>query len=431
MENNLNNYLVWGPDVVCISGRDEHLFFNVKQSDGLVMPSGSSRYFLDNIDGMSTVADLVSQLLEANVLSNESSSDNQDFFSVLESLLDLEILCYTRIPSTSECVRKPSVYRDQRYQNIEKLQVELTNICNFKCIHCMASASTAVGNAIHLHTKTILKRIDELSGHGYLKDVCLTGGEPFLHPDIERIIKELSDIVNVHVITNGSLIQFSEKQHLLHLLSSIRISLYGCNEKEYYLFTGKRSVYRSIIDNISWLSNMFPDKLSVIIPTTITNEALNHRIELVKKMNLKYEISFCAPIGRARENWISLESHKNHALGDFDKYMSNVLNIDEDYIFKRIQCRCNTAAISYSGDISFCPSLMTKEFIYGNILNESIPHNYSDAGWIQKILKYSVDNKERCSSCIERYFCGGGCLALTYHMTGSLSKIYPYCMQQT
>lgn len=88
--------------------------------------------------------------------------------------------------------------------------------CNYNCVYC--SASKQIANNVALTYENFLKivRIFET------KKVCklnITGGEPFLHKDIEKMIEVSVQKFSVTVLTNGSFIE----SHLDFLCTSQQI----------------------------------------------------------------------------------------------------------------------------------------------------------------------------------------------------------------
>ena len=63
--------------------------------------------------------------------------------------------------------------------------IEITNYCNFSCPICIANAG--INGRTFLPKESIYDVLENLKGQ--IKRVCITGGEPTLHPDIEEILK--------------------------------------------------------------------------------------------------------------------------------------------------------------------------------------------------------------------------------------------------
>lgn len=99
----------------------------------------------------------------------------------------------------------PKKYEDYKQFNLKykELAFEVTRRCNMKCPHCMR------GNAEnHTISKEVVdKALDNVSMIGRL---LLTGGEPFLEPEMieyifDGIIKREIPVMSINIVTNGTI----------------------------------------------------------------------------------------------------------------------------------------------------------------------------------------------------------------------------------
>lgn len=127
----------------------------------------------------------------------------------------------------------------------EVVSIEVTNRCNFRCIHCYASSGEKASG--ELTTDEIKSLISNLYEFG-VETVVLTGGEPLVHPDIIELCEHvkacgLSLIINSNgaLLTNEIAIKLSTLD--LDLLS---ISLHGINSETHNEICGINSFNDSI-----------------------------------------------------------------------------------------------------------------------------------------------------------------------------------------
>lgn len=114
---------------------------------------------------------------------------------------------------------------------------ELTPLCNFSCVMCY----------VHL-TEPRMKSFGKmLTGKQWLEiarqakeagtlNVCLTGGEPFVHPDFWEIYSELNKMgFLISIMSNGALIDemVIEKFTLYGMPYSVKLTLYGASDETY------------------------------------------------------------------------------------------------------------------------------------------------------------------------------------------------------
>ncbi|HEX8848435.1 MAG TPA: GTP 3',8-cyclase MoaA [Gemmatimonadaceae bacterium] len=102
--------------------------------------------------------------------------------------------------------------RDQFGRAIEYLRISVTDRCNFRCLYCMpADGLPWLPRADILSYEEIAAVVSQLAPLG-LRRVRLTGGEPTIRPQLERLIAMLASIEGVEDIalsTNG--VRFEER----------------------------------------------------------------------------------------------------------------------------------------------------------------------------------------------------------------------------
>jgi cyclic pyranopterin phosphate synthase len=97
-------------------------------------------------------------------------------------------------------------------RKLHDLRISVTDRCNFRCIYCMPRdvfgpdyAFLARDQLLSFEEMARLARV--FKDHGVQK-VRLTGGEPLLRKNLERLIEMLADIrgLDLTLTTNGSLL---------------------------------------------------------------------------------------------------------------------------------------------------------------------------------------------------------------------------------
>ena len=94
--------------------------------------------------------------------------------------------------------------RQQTKFYFDEIMFEITRKCNLKCAHCMRGDMQPVS----MKKEVIDKMLDVSSG---IQHIFLTGGEPFLEPDlieymVDRVIELDFDVKYMGVITNGTIL---------------------------------------------------------------------------------------------------------------------------------------------------------------------------------------------------------------------------------
>lgn len=114
-------------------------------------------------------------------------------------------------------------------KNISEVQlaISITNSCNHNCNYCLRGTSTNDHIDIDV-VNEILNQSIELGLH----TVSITGGEPYLHPNFNDIIRIISrNELSYGFVTNGSFIEDYKKAIEIHRPNIISISLNGSIEQ--------------------------------------------------------------------------------------------------------------------------------------------------------------------------------------------------------
>jgi molybdenum cofactor biosynthesis enzyme MoaA len=129
--------------------------------------------------------------------------------------------------------------------------LEITTACNFYCNNCFCD-STPMKSDSKAPIKFIKKTITDFSSR--VIRVCITGGEPFLHPNIREILKIPETVRNCGFIitSNGSLCPDLDSIILQNLWITA-ISLHG-KEESHNSYT-KSNSFRSVRDRITKLAS--------------------------------------------------------------------------------------------------------------------------------------------------------------------------------
>ena len=101
---------------------------------------------------------------------------------------------------------------DTRQRPLRDLRISVTDRCNFRCVYCMPKSAFGHDHAFLARNEILsYEEIHRLAGlfvaHGVTK-IRLTGGEPLIRRDIEKLIERLATLpgVELSLTTNGSML---------------------------------------------------------------------------------------------------------------------------------------------------------------------------------------------------------------------------------
>ena len=322
-----------------------------------------------------------------------------------------------------------AVYRDylRSHPRLTYLFVELTDRCNLACLHCGSSCET--GKGTYLDTPLLLRTLDELSQDFQPRTVmiCLTGGEPLLHPDFLTIAEKIHSLgFPWGITTNGTLItpSFAEKAAALGL-GSATLSLDGL-EDTHDALRGAKGCYKKVLSAVEHLHSA---GISVQITSVIHSRnfgELEQLYELMRKLAVEsWRVINIEPIGRALQNReLLLSDEQLVSLLDFirekrysaDTPMdvcfgcSHYLSYEYENELRDNYFICGSGiyvgSILCNGDIYSCLDIERRpELIQGNIARD----RFSDV-WRDGFRQFRDDRAalcEKCANCAEKEYCAG------------------------
>ena len=147
------------------------------------------------------------------------------------------------------------------------VELDLTNACNFACIHCSRDSKPRqkIDSWAELSTNEYKKIIDDCAQIGVLKLIFM-GGEPLYHQDFFKLVKYAKEkgIRNLGTSTNGWFINDDAAKELSKYFDNIQVSIHGASSYTNDYIVGKKGAL----------------------------EQAQRAIKALKKYNLKVNVSF-------------------------------------------------------------------------------------------------------------------------------------------
>ena len=291
--------------------------------------------------------------------------------------------------------------------------IELTSMCNLRCIHCYLSESLSKRPV--LNTEQIIKIIDKLHDFGVLV-LYFTGGEIFTRPDFKEIyIHAKKKGFLVELLTNSTLMT----DEILETLDKyppaiVSISLYGASPETYKKVTGNKNAYHLALNSIKRLTEKNIDIEIKFIGLKENIQDYDAIKKLTEELNVPFKMNLeIFPTLQGNTNVISkglspkeiVEFEKIHI--EMAKKWYNNIRYDNPYFQlhenEYPQFSCNVAStlcfIDNEGYVNPCHKMRLKEF---NILSNDLEYIWKN---FQKYRKMKAPKNYKCAKCKYIHFC--------------------------
>lgn len=339
---------------------------------------------------------------------------------------------------------------DSSIPDLNQIYFYLTEGCNLKCRHCWLSPKYDA-DGTHLKTLDIelfQSIIQEAKPLG-LKTIKLTGGEPLLHPHINKLLDiTLREELGVIIETNGWLCTQKIAEKISKLTDRfVSVSLDGADSETHDLIRGISGSFekaKKAIQNLS-KAGIAPQ----IIMTLMHYNAgqLEKMVRLAEKLgasSLKFNL--LQPITRGEtlhKNKTALLLEELIRLGyyvenDLQKTTELTLFYDHPPAFQKLSriyrgngiCGIKgIMGVISSGHYALCGiGSHVKDLVFGlageNRLGD-VWRNNSILNEIRTGLPERIGGV--CSRCLMKYYCFGACLAQSYYRGRSLWLPFWFC----
>jgi radical SAM protein with 4Fe4S-binding SPASM domain len=353
-------------------------------------------------DGTNTVEKI------SEKLSNQSGEPvealTEEINSILEILLKKGIITFVDTPL--DCALPPAKEVRRKYIT-ESAQIEITNKCNLSCLHCFNNSGESCPK--EFTTPEILSLIDVLSSMGVHK-ITLTGGEPFLHPDLFQIVEHARKApMTVTIFTNGTLITEEDIQKCKEVHVKFAVSVDSYNSDTHDRFRGQKGALHKTLHSINILKNAgLPVRISVSLSQVNKHELIDTLTYFKDHDLIDYHVAEVNISGRGRNEVVIPPE-------EFYKVLVDQLNFEKSShtMNKRSPkpeggCGIAQSLIYIKADGTILPChACHQDMGVGNVRDVDLPTFWDSNETLEMLRNMRAENDYMCKECPYITYCDG------------------------
>jgi len=321
------------------------------------------------------------------------------FIKELKKLNLLDLNFFSHIETNKNVINK-----SVNFNLFQSVLIELTNKCNFSCIHCYGNFNP--NNFSELSIKNIDNIVKNLKIFTNLKNLRLLGGEPFVLEKnkllkILKIIRDAFPTLKIEIYTNGYFLNDFWINVIKTMNIYIALSIYSDKENIHNKITQNSLSFQKLIKNIKKL-----EKHNIKYRISYIEMNIN------KNMNVtKIRKSFNLNINNFKSDILRISGKGNLKLLDQELLRKKSITLE---VFKHLKLKsqevknrlyyhnCFSNKLYIDADLNVFPCPMERRILYGNLkknsLKQLLEKNYD-------ILTLTKDKIKVCSDCEFRYAC--------------------------
>lgn len=321
---------------------------------------------------------------------------------------------------------------------MRQIYIILTDNCNLLCSHCIRNKKNNKGN---MNFNDAIKCIDVFSKFWGDATCVLSGGEPTLHKDFNRILKySTQKFKSVSINSNGTS-EFWRQEDYIQYDSTVRFQI---------SIDGTETVHDSIRGlgtfnkAIKTIMRLQENKKRTIISTTVSNKNKDTILQLsdylmeigVKEWSIQKEMPFGEATASSENDFSIDEWNKlcteiiNHVDDKimiytrklFDFLLLSKLSDDEIRLYSRKAItNCGTAKykLYVHPDLSVYGCTCLENIPLGNLKSMSIEQIVSSDSY-KRLSECKLAKNSPCITCRFLLICNGGCPGISIKYFGDI-----------
>lgn len=186
---------------------------------------------------------------------------------------------------------------------LKEISVEIIRKCPNNCVHCSSFSNIGCKEIIDL--PVIMEMVSDAKLLG-VKTICLSGGEPFLHPDIIEIVSHISDCgLECYIYTSGIVLNEGKNCSLsIDVLNKIATKV---SKLIFNVEASSEATYDKIMGTRGCFS-LLKESVKKAVSISIVTEA--HFVPMRLNINeVKETVLLCEQLGITQISFLRLVSH--------------------------------------------------------------------------------------------------------------------------
>ena len=171
---------------------------------------------------------------------------------------------------------------DTRGRHLSDLRISVTDRCNFRCIYCMPKTVFGRDYPFLSHGDLLsfeeILRIARLFAERGMNKIRLTGGEPLLRRNIERLVEMLATIpgIELTLTTNGSLLQKKARVLREAGLQRVTVSLDALDDQTFRRMNDVDFPVSQVLEGIAAAEDagLAPIKINMVVKRGTNDHAI-------------------------------------------------------------------------------------------------------------------------------------------------------------
>ena len=321
--------------------------------------------------------------------------------------------------------------------------IELTARCNLRCPYCYTDSNLSTNMQLSLEeVKQLLRDFRDIRA----AKIMFSGGEPCLHPDLERILTFGGQQgLSMVLVTNGTALTKPLASLLRELGVEVQISIDAVEPERYRKSRGAPTL-PLVLSNLAMLQDLGVQPTLSVTLTALVEDHLANVTEFALQRGIEFvHFGTMVPAGRGKKHRALRVRDMYRVLAQLyalqkANYLRLCIDIIENLVYSLVldqqrDAFCNAMLgrvleVSPAGVVYFCGSLReVPSLTLGEIRHTGLRALYERARANLMFPDLSVDHLHICGDCAYRYLCCGGCRAEAYHCAdGDILAPSPFCV---